>query len=253
MKKFYSISLFLITALFGQAQTETVPKDTLNVLFVGNSYTYFNNLSHIVSAISDSTDTKLITKKSTVGAGWLREHWHGKRGLQTKQMIETGNFDVVVLQEYSMGAITSPDSLYKYVKLFADLVKSKGAKPLIFQVWAREKVPQYISELNLAYEKVAKENDIPLIPIGMGWNLSRGLRPDAPLFYKDGTHPGDLGTFLTAAIFVGCITGEVPEEVYQVPTITDQEGETIQLMRLDWLDMIYALKVAQETIDTYWK
>ena len=150
-----------------------------------------------------------------------------------------------------MGAINSPDSLFKYVELFVDLIKSKGAKPLLFQVWARKKVPQYISELNVVYDKVAAENNIPLIPVGKGWNLFRNLRPDAPLFYKDGTHPADLGTFLTAAIFVGCITGEVPEKAYQIPTIIDKAGETIQLMRLDWLDMIYALKVSQETIDTY--
>ena len=249
----YSILVLLIASFYGQAQNQTDSQDTLKVLFVGNSYTYFNNLPHIVSAISDSTNTKLITKKSTVGGVWLREHWHHKRGLQTRQMIEDGNYDVVVLQEYSMGAVNSPDSLYKYVRLFVNLIKSKGAKPFIFQVWAREKVPQYISELNEAYEKTVDENDIPLIPVGKGWNLSRKLRPDAPLFYKDGTHPGDLGTFLTAAIFVGCLTGEVPEKVYQVPTIRDPEGEAVQLMRLDWLDMIYALKVAQETIDTYWK
>lgn len=242
------LSIALISIRFISAAQ---PADTLNVLFVGNSYTYFNNLPHIVSVISDSTSTKLITKKSTIGGAWLREHWNGDRGLRTREMIINGNFDLVVLQEYSMGAINSPDSLSKYATLFGDLIRSTGAKPYLFLVWAREKVPQYQAELDAPHEKIAKENGIPLVPVGKAWELALTYRPNAPLFYTDGTHPGDLGTFLTAATFVGALTGEVPEKVYQVPTIYDKEGEYIQLMRLDWLDMIFALKVAKETIDSY--
>jgi len=251
MNKFQFLLLSLLC--FHISQGQDIQRDTLSVLFVGNSYTYFNNLQHIVSAISDSTQTKLITKKSTAGGVALREHWNGDRGLRTREMIVNGNFDLVVLQEYSMGAINSPDSLSKYAKKFGDLILSTGAKPYLFLVWAREKVPQYQTELDSVFEQVAKANNIPLIPIGKAWERALNYRPNAPLFYTDGTHPGDLGTFLTAATLVGALTGEVPEKVYQLPTIRDGAGESIQLMRLDWLDMIFALKVAKETIDTHWK
>lgn len=253
MKNFLLLSLCTLTLILAQAQEPPTERDTLNVLFVGNSYTYFQNLPHIVSAISDSTNTKLITQKSTIGGAWLREHWNGDRELKTKQLIQEGDFEIVVLQEYSMGAISSPDSLRKYVKLFSDLIRSTGAEPYLFLVWAREKVPQYQVALDAVYEKVAKENNLTLVPVGKAWELALSYRPNAPLFYSDGTHPADLGTFLTAATFVGILTGEVPEKVYQVPTVKDKNGEFIQLMRLDWLDMIFALKIVQETIDDYKK
>ncbi len=253
MKKISILLFSLLVLHLGQAQSKIEKRDTLNVLFIGNSYTYFNNLPHIVSIISDSTNTKLITKKSTIGGAWLREHWNGDRELISKQKIENGNFDIVVLQEYSMGAILSPDSLRKHVKLFTELIRSTGAKPYLFLVWARERVPQYQVELDSVYKQVAKENGITLVPVGKAWDLALKYRPTVPLFFADGTHPGDLGTFLSAATFVGVLTGEVPEEVHRVPTLHDKDGETIELMRLDWLDMIFALKVAQETIDTYWK
>ena len=38
-------------------------EDTLRVLFVGNSYTYYNNLPQLVSILSEQTGTKLITQK----------------------------------------------------------------------------------------------------------------------------------------------------------------------------------------------
>lgn len=240
--------VFALCVLVGVGLHAQSP-DTLNVLFVGNSYTYFQNLPHIVSKISDSTSTKLITRKSTVGGAHLYEHWNGLRGMKTRQIIEENRFDAIVFQDHSMEAINNPDSLVKYTKLFADLARRTGAKPYLFLVWAREKVPQYQAELDSVYEAAAQQNGLTLVSVGKAWELARKYRPSAPLFYQDGTHPGDLGTFLSAAVFVGTITGEVPEKVYQVPTITDASGEQIQLMRLDWLDMIFALKVAQETME----
>ena len=237
----------LLLSLFASAQK----KDTLNVLFIGNSYTYYNNMPHLVSLISDSTDIKIITRKSTLGGAWLHEHWNGKRNLETQKILAQEKYDIVVLQEYSMGAITAPDSLRKYVSQFARLVRKYGAEPMLFLVWAREKVPQYQAELNDPYEFVAKENKMLLVPVGKAWEMAKKYRPNIELYDADGTHPSELGSFLSAAVFVGALTGQVPETVYQVPTVTDGRGESIQLMRLDWLDVIFSLKVAREAVETY--
>jgi hypothetical protein len=51
----------LVCQSFIDAQPEE-----LRVLFVGNSYTYGNNLSHIVSILSEGTKTRLINKKSVL-------------------------------------------------------------------------------------------------------------------------------------------------------------------------------------------
>lgn len=237
----------LLLSLFASAQK----KDTLNVLFIGNSYTYYNNMPHLVSLISDSTDTKIVTRKSTRGDSWLHEHWNGRKAIKTREVLAKEKYDIVVLQEYSMGAINSPDSLRKYVAKFAKLVREYGAEPMLYLVWAREKVPQYQADLNDAYEFVAKENKMLLVPVGKTWELAKKYRPNIQLFDPDGTHPSNLGSFLTAAVFVGAITGQVPEKVYQNPSVRDGRGETIELMRLDWLDMIFALKVAREAVETY--
>lgn len=206
----------------------------------------------MVSLISDSTDTKLVTRKSTVGGAWLWEHWHEKRGLRTKTLIETGNYDAIVFQEYSMAAINSPDSLRKYAKMFSALARSRGARPYLFLVWARERVPQYQLELDHPYQDVAAENGMILVPVGKAWELAREYRPDAPLFHPDGTHPGPLGTYLTALTMVGVITGEVPQEYPAVPKFIDERGEVIEMMRLDWLDAVFARKVAKEAVEKYY-
>ncbi|MCD6354644.1 MAG: hypothetical protein J7L95_03755 [Prolixibacteraceae bacterium] len=58
-------------------------------------------------------------------------------------MIESGKFDVVVLQDLSMATIEQADSVMYYGQLFCDLIKDSGAKPYFYQTWAHEKVPQY--------------------------------------------------------------------------------------------------------------
>ena len=89
------IAIFWLSGVQGAAQ---VQKDTLRVLFVGNSYTYFENLPQVVSVLSEQTGTVLITEKSTIGGAKLREHWRGARGLNTKEKIRNGDYDIVVLQ-----------------------------------------------------------------------------------------------------------------------------------------------------------
>lgn len=221
-------------------------KNELSVLFVGNSYIYYQNLPHIVSAISDSIPTKLITTKSTIGGARLSEHWHGKRGLKTKELIKSGKFDAVVLQEYSMGPIHQPDSLFKYAKLLCDLIKQNGAKPYFYLVWAREKVPQYQEDLTRVYLKASKINGADVIPVGPGWAMARKIRPNVPLYNADGSHPSSLGTFLTACIFVKHLTGLLPKKLPNTLHTLDQYNESIELMRLDPLDIQFAMKIANK-------
>ena len=104
MRNKYFVAILLIAGLHSQAQ---IPSDTLSVLFVGNSYTYYQNLPHIVSLISDSTSTKIIAKKSTAGGATLEHHWVGDRGLRTTEIIKNGQFNIVVIQESSLGPIES--------------------------------------------------------------------------------------------------------------------------------------------------
>ena len=130
MKNFlFVLSLFYY---FPPGLTTQAESDTVSVLFVGNSYTYFNNMAQIVSIISDSMETKIITRKSVLGGANLREHWFGERDLQTKSIISNGNFDIVVLQDFSMNPIDVPDSTLKYIKLFSDFIKQIQLMSFLF-------------------------------------------------------------------------------------------------------------------------
>lgn len=226
-------------------------QNELNVLFVGNSYTYGYNLPHIVSIISAETSTKLITRKSVIGGASLKEHWRGGRKLETRKMIAEGDFDIVVLQDFSMSAMQAPDSTLKYVNLFSEYSSSYGAKTYLFNTWAREKVPQYQSEIDALYGQAARENGAVRVPVGEAWELAQDLRPMVDLYTSDGSHPNELGTMLTASVFVRVITGELPDMLPTLYRIEDASGETVRLMNHNPEDAEFCRRIANEVYEQH--
>jgi hypothetical protein len=241
------IAVLFLISLKANSSVST-GKDTLTILFIGNSYTYVENLPQIVSMISDSARTKLVTKKSTIGGAKLSEHWRGARGLKSKEMITNGHFDIVVLQEFSLGAISEPDSALRYLDLFCGHIRKSGAKPYLYLTWAREKVPQYQEAINRIYSEAAVKNNAVIVPVGKAWALARQWRPTIGLYDADGSHPSQLGTFLTACVFVAAILNEIPGELMNEYVTKDMEGESVVLMNLDPLDVIFCRKIAEEVI-----
>jgi hypothetical protein len=216
------------------------------VLFVGNSYTYGYNLPHIVSIIAKETSIPLDTRKSTMGGATLKEHWTGGRELETKKLIAEGDFDAVVLQDFSMSAMHSPDTSLKYIQLFCDYIRSHGGKPYLFNTWAREKVPQYQDEIDDMYMQAAKAYDATRIPVGSAWELAMDLRPSVDLFTSDGSHPNELGTMLSASVFVRVICGELPEILPSLYRIEDANGETGRLMNHNPEDSEFCRRIANQ-------
>ncbi len=238
--------LFICASIACSAQVE---KDTLKVLFVGNSYTYYENLPQLVSIISDKTDTKIVTKKSTIGGAKLREHWLGKRGLKTKELIKNGAYDIVVLQGHSMATIKEPDSLTKYSKLFCDYVKKHGAKPYFYLTWAREYTPETQTTITKGYTEVSEHNAATLVPVGKAWALSQKLNPEIKLFTPDGSHPSRFGAFLSACVFAETFLGELPDKLSRVYYTKDNEGESVYLMHIPESNLTFFKKVVEHIID----
>lgn len=239
-------AIFCLAGVIGTAQGQ---KDTLRVLFVGNSYTYFENLPQVVSVISEQTGTVLITEKITIGGAKLSEHWRGARGLNTVEKIRNGDYDIVVLQEWSLGTVNERDSAVFYLGLFSKLARDAGAEPYYYLTWGREKIPQQQEVISRVYRETAALNRATVVPAGEAWARARELRPEIKLYDPDGTHPSDLGTYLTACVFVATITGELPETIPGVPAVRDSRGEEIILMRIDQMDVDFFRRVTLETIE----
>jgi len=221
------ICIFISSQSFAQEK-----KDTVRVLLVGNSYIYYNNLAQMIGLITDSLNTKIICKKSTIGAATLGQHWNSERGLKTKKIIASNKFDVVVIQDNSMWPLEHKDSLLIYGQLFCNYIRANGSKPYLYNTWAREKTPQTQSSINAVYNELAALENAVNVPVGSSFDLARKTIPTMNLFHPDGSHPSAVGTFLIALSFIKKITGTLPKKYATVYNYFDKDGETFRIMQL---------------------
>src|SRR5690348_15112775 len=89
-------------------------RHTLRVLFVGNSYTIYNDLPWVTSQLSLSSDVDrpLEVKSISLMGATLKEHWDD--GFALKAIRDDGPWDYVVLQGQSLMPLADPEELREY-------------------------------------------------------------------------------------------------------------------------------------------
>lgn len=224
------------------------PRDLVRVLFVGNSYTRFNDLPGMVEVLGRSVrgGPALETSRETHMGYDLRNHWRHRR---VRDRIESGRFDTVVIQGHSLAALRDPDGLVEHVRLFAEHADAAGVRTILFQTWARHpRSPVYrrypvedprdmLARIDAVYSGVARALRVPVAPVGRAWALANEALPNVRLHRRDGTHPDVPGTYLAACVLYGTITGRDPREATWRPSrIPRQQAERIREVAARTLD-----------------
>lgn len=202
-------ALWLLAVLSAAAMAEPLPGPQ-NVLFVGNSFTYYNNSVHnhyrsLVRAATDEADGSV--RIMTISGGRLPEHAAG-----LPAMLASERWDVVVLQGHSRGPIgeeTAPP-FRDAARSFVAVIREHGARPVFFMTWAYEGEPQMTAQLASAYGAIGRELDAPVVPAGLAFARVTGERPDIDLRIDDGRHPTLAGTYLAACTFFAALHGRSP-------------------------------------------
>jgi len=239
------VCLFILIVSFPTFAQQEVPE---KILFVGNSYTYFWNLPQTVQAMAAEKKIDMTTRQSTSGGTHWGHHWRGERNLKTQNLIQSGNFDAVVLQNHSMSTFNRADSMFYFGEKLSDLAKNEGAKIYLYMTWAREWNPIMQKTITEQYTKLAKELNAQIIPAGPAWALARQLRPNFPLYDDDGSHPSALGTYLTACLFYGVLTKQSPVGLPNRLTAFDKDGEKIYLTIHSKESALFCQEIAKEIL-----
>ena len=186
----------------------------LRVLFIGNSYTYFNDLPGLVASLargarpSRAMQTEMVARPGVS----LRDHWLDGAALAA---IRRTRWDYVVVQEQSMlgvmlahgrPTVNDPDLFHEFGRRFIREITAAGATPVLYLTWARRPSPETQDRLTRAYAALAAETGARLAPVGVAWQQARAQRPALELFDPDGTHPSPAGSYLAAATLLATIT-----------------------------------------------
>jgi hypothetical protein len=113
----FHFRLFLLACVFlaSGRVTTYAGESPLKVLFIGNSYTYVNDLPSLVVGLTDAAGgRKIETGQHLVGGCTLERHVKDKKAIDK---IREKKWDVVVLQGHSLEAILDPETMQKYARV----------------------------------------------------------------------------------------------------------------------------------------
>jgi hypothetical protein len=241
IKKVYvSVLVFMCFSVQVFSQNET------KALFLGNSYTYYNQMPQMVSDIAESMGEELVTASNTPGGYTFEGH---TTNLTSLALIEEGNWDFVILQEQSQipsfpVAQVANESL-PYAEALNDLIETYNpcSETVFYMTWGRENGDAGNCEfwppictyegmddlLAASYLTMADDNEAIVSPVGRVWRWIRENYPDLNLYASDGSHPSAEGSYAAAVSFYTVMFRDNPEEITFNSTISDSDADIIKL------------------------
>ena len=199
----------------------------LKVLFLGNSYTYVNNLPKLLIDIAFSTGDTIFTDENTPGGYRLMGHASNAISLAK---IRSDKWNYVVLQDQSqLPSFPEADveaMVYPFARALDSVIKENNActQTVFYMTWGRKNgdaqncafwppVCTYQgmdSLLALRYRKMASDNKALLSPVGALWKYLRANHPSIELYQSDESHPSLAGTYAAACSFYAVMLKKDP-------------------------------------------
>ena len=176
------------------------------VLFIGNSYTFTNDLPGMLQGLAAAAGDTMHVVEVTFPDYALVDHWND--GIAQDE-IAKGNWTFVVLQQGPSSVAINRDSLRMLTRWFTDEMAKVGARPALFSAWPRESRVQDFPAAIESYRLAAQDVSGVFVPIASAWLAAWERLPGLQL-YSDGLHPTIEGTYLSALVMYGALTGKSP-------------------------------------------
>lgn len=216
-----------------------------NVLFIGNSYIYTNNVPGILQQICVAKGDTLTYGQHTPGGCTLQTHASDATTLST---IKSDNWDVVLIQEQSQRPAFSQTQVetytYPYAKALYDTIKKRNScsEVMFMMTWgykngdasncaAYPPICTYAGMqdgLRTSYMRMAKDNNANVAPVGMAWKTVRDSFPGIELYSPDNSHPSTAGSYLEACVLYASIYHKSPVGANYTAGLTVADAAKLQ-------------------------
>ena len=199
-----------------------------SVVFIGNSFFYYNNGVHkptlgMVKA-SPALGKGHRFRNITINSSSLE--WHDIESYVTNEKIgsfsitsenlykkyEPEKYDLAIMMDCSQCPIhpDRKDLFNFYVDSHSQTLRNFGVEPSLLMTWAYKDKPEMINGLSSAYIAAGNRNNIMVFPVGLAFQLSQLENPSIELYTPDKRHPSKAGTYLMAAVIYSSIYNVSP-------------------------------------------
>src|SRR5438445_8073556 len=161
------------------------------ILFIGNSFTYVNDLPAIFAQLARAGGHPVETGMAAPGGFRLADH---VTAAGTLTALHSARWTFVVLQDQSqLPAIEAfrRSEMDPAARSLVGLIRAGGASPMFFVTWAHRTgwpergLPTYESmqrRIDIGYLSIARELGVPLSPVGPAWLAVTQRHPDVDLW-----------------------------------------------------------------------
>ncbi len=230
----YRIFALIGILLFGVATADPDVRridSPQNLLFVGNSFTFYNNglHNHVRKMVVGAGKPVGITRAMTISGAKLSHHAPALRA-----QVGSAEWDVVVLQGHSLEAIRDEDieGFRQAVRDFVRVIRESGASPVLFMTWARTNEPGQTALLNANYTAAGNETGSLVVPVGLAFEMSTRSENGIELRIDDLRHPTLAGSYLAACTFYAAMFDESPVGHPYTAGLSEEVAEALQ--RIAW-------------------
>jgi hypothetical protein len=237
------VAFGLAVVLCPTTHAAVTPERTLRVLIVGNSYTRFNVLPHLLEKLARTADSGPRLRVEAEARSGFSLSMHLLAG-EAIERIRNGHYDFVVLQDHSLRAIDHPAALEHDTRRFKLAIDAAHGRTVLYETWARHpsarlyrKRPelrsfeQMAERIDHAYTAIAQRTGAELAQVGGAFERAFSSAPDLALWGPDGSHPTLAGSFLAACVLYATITGESLRQTHYIPTgMSPERAELIEAL-----------------------
>ncbi len=212
----------------------------MKILFVGNSYTYFNDMPKLLErlAVENGHEAEVFW----VTKGGRKLHQHLDAGDEYSQKLDemtdgSHQFDAVFLQEQSYLPLADFDLFADGARRLHERLRPFTKGFIMYQTWGRKDGHPLLAErgwthesmtkdLAEAYGKVAEELGARISPVGFAFSKVYRGNPEIELYKEDLYHPSYIGSCLIALTHYETLFGEKPGET----SALELPAETVKIL-----------------------
>jgi hypothetical protein len=226
------------------AELEKPKARDLQVLFIGNSQIYYNDLPRLVEALADSAPEdrpRIRADRLVAGGASLERLWNaGTEKGTARAKIGEKKWDFVIVQEiYNV----KPEGFNKYAPLFHELIQKNGSRTVFFCTASVSQLyPKGFHDLHEMQIALGKKLGVPVAAAGKAWLTYWGDMPTVEqrlaLYDPDKAHPGKNGSYIYACTLYAVLTGQTPvgltNRIPKQPADTVTEAEAKRFQEAAW-------------------
>lgn len=228
MRKFVSVNVShqfigIIICLFSFTIKHSNAQSSIKTLFLGNSYTGFNNLPQLVHDVALSAGDTLIFDSHSPGGFRLIDH---STDVTTQSKIASGNWDYVVIQGQSQEPITQNSNFMSGAAALRNQIKQADSCAIVmpYMTWGRKNgdasncasfpvmctYQGMDTTIRNKYLNLTDKANGEVSPVSVVWSYIRQNHPGIELYQPDESHPSPSGSYAAACCFYAAIFKKDP-------------------------------------------